>query len=120
MLRKRVIKHGVYYEDPNATQVCGSQNIEPCQGDYNYSCSCDCEQHKNQCPSYIITCRPFWGESCTCEQCVNVCTCDCNNVYCSSQFTCTKYYCTGITDTYSGVCSGYCNDCTFCQPEWAP
>ena len=96
MLRKRIIKHGIFGQI--GTYACTVYDICSCNND-TY-CACDDDR---ECNIHFITCK---GVGCNCDSCASVCSPD--NYACSTYTMCEKYYCVEILEKPHPACTAQC------------
>ena len=96
MLRKRIIKHGIFGQI--GSYACTNYDLCTCNSD-TY-CACDDDR---ECNIHFITCKP---DGCMCDSCASVCNPD--NYTCSTYAICEKYYCVEIIEKFHHDCTVQC------------
>ena len=96
MLRKRIIKHGIFSQIGSYTCI----GFKLCSCNNDSYCACD---EDKECYGYFITCI---GVGCNCDSCASVCSPD--DYTCSTYMLCEKYYCTEISEKLHPACTSQC------------
>ena len=96
MLRKRIIKHGIFSQIGSYTCI----GFKLCSCNNDSYCACDDDR---ACDGHVVSCQ---GVGCTCDSCATVCSPD--NYACSTYTMCEKYYCVEILERPHDSCTAQC------------